>query len=84
VFNKGPFSDDLYARSLVSIQTPIGVERPRSLDGAITTLRSWASSDVSVSIDTESGVLSAEGSGSQMIGFLLGRSVVESTLAPKV
>jgi hypothetical protein len=39
---------------------------------------------VSVKITTEQGEISASGSGSQMIGFLLGRPVVESVWAPKV
>jgi hypothetical protein len=80
----GSFPHEMYEMSLICITTPTGLATPGSFDSAVATLRSWASSDVSIKITTEQGELSASGSGSQMIGFLLGRPVVESVWAPKV
>jgi hypothetical protein len=82
--NKDMFPHALYEMSLISITTPTGLFIPGSFDSAVMTLRSWASSDVSVKITTDQGEISASGSGSQMIGFLLGRPVVEGVWAPKV
>lgn len=78
------FPDDLYECGMVEIRTPSGTETPLSFEGAVATLRSWSLSLLDIRIDTPEGVSSASGSGAQLIGFLLGRSVVESSWAPKV
>ena len=78
------FPDELYECGMIEIRTPSGVENPRSFERAVATLRSWSLSLLDITIDTREGIVSASGSGAQLIGFLLGRSVVESSWAPKV